>query len=94
MNTRNARREARSGRSYLCSIAVLFGVLALPVIAAVAIPAAGATNDNAGGGGGVEVRGPAHQDVSPALRTIKPRKAKKKIHAMDEHEIPPPVSTG
>jgi hypothetical protein len=60
VNPRNARGEARSRRSYLCSIAVLFGVVALPVIAAIAIPAAGATNDNGGGGGGVEVRGPAH----------------------------------
>ncbi|MGN6431633.1 MAG: hypothetical protein ACTHNB_13025 [Gaiellaceae bacterium] len=69
-----------------------FGLLALAAVLGIAIPAAAATNDN--GGGTVEVRKPAHQDVSPALRTIKPKKAKKKIREMDEHEIPPPVSTG
>ena len=56
------------------------------------MPASAGTSDH--GGGKVEVRGPAHQDVSPALRTIEPIRAKKKIHAKDEHEIPPPVSTG
>jgi hypothetical protein len=91
VDTRNARREARRSRSHLSSIVTSLALLALPALLGIAIPAAAATN---GGGGNVEVRLPAHQDVSPALRSITPIKAKKKIHQMDEHEIPPPVSTG
>ena len=91
MDTRNARPKARPSRSHLSSIVLSLALLALPALLGIAIPAAAATN---GGGGNVEVRGPAHQDVSPPLRSIQPFKAKKKNHELDEHEIPPPVSTG
>src|SRR5881392_3543521 len=89
--THATRAKKRPSRSHLSSIVWSLALLALPALLVIAIPAAAATN---GGGGNVEVRGPAHQDVSPPLRSIQPFKAKKKNHELDEHEIPPPVSTG
>jgi hypothetical protein len=57
----------------------------------VALPAAATAGSSSGP---VTVTGPVHQDVSPALWTIHPYKAKHKKELMDEHDLPARVSTG